>query len=360
MAEPWREINDPGVPFFIREAMKKEEEEEKRKEKEAQDWSMLADQYSKPKPPVKVDFLRWRHIDETKFKTTYDTCSHGDEIELKAEAQGITKGEYIRFEIEEPPGTLSNFARSIWTKTAPIDDENTAIVKWLVDLSGINDPSKLRFTASARSKYADTKQPIKIAEKESRIIPMRFPLDAKYNDHGYKSGERAFGSARNHGKRAHAGCDLYAPLGEKIFAVANGVITRYRNFYGQTYAVEVNHGDFVVRYGEVQPPLENEYDSDSPSDEVCNGLPSNLIETSKITKGQHIAYVGQLRLDKDKKGKLVNYPRTMLHFELYNGDGKGYLTEKTKITYKNVLQKNYERRNDLLNPTKSLDQAKGE
>ena len=189
---------------------------------------------------------------------------------------------------------------------------------------------------------------------------MRFPLEAKYNDHGYTSGERAFGSSRKHGKRAHAGCDLYAPLGEKIYAVADGVITRYRDFYGQTYALEVNHGDFVVRYGEVQPPMENEYDDDFPPDEVCNGLPSNLIETSKITKGQHIAYVGQLRLDKDKKGKLENYPRTMLHFELFNGDGHGTLTQLAKVTYKNVLQKNYHRRSDLLDPTKSLKQATGE
>jgi hypothetical protein len=197
--------------------------------------------------------------------------------------------------------------------------------------------------------------------KESRIIPMRFPLDAKYNDHGYTSGERAFGSARNHGKRAHAGCDLYAPLGEKIYAVADGVITRYRDFYGQTYALEVNHGDFVVRYGEVQPSINKHgYVDDIPPENVRNGLPDELEEGSNIIKGQHIAFIGQLRLEKDKNGKLENYPRTMLHFELYNGDGKGYLTEKTKITYKNVLQKNYQRRGDLLDPTKTLEQAKTE
>jgi murein DD-endopeptidase MepM/ murein hydrolase activator NlpD len=207
----------------------------------------------------------------------------------------------------------------------------------------------------------------KVIQSEKLTLPyetqkknLRFPLDEKYNDHGYKNGERAFGSSRKKGKRAHAGCDLYAPVGEKIYAVADGVITRYRNFYGQTYAVEVNHGDFIVRYGEVQPPLENEYEIDGPPDDVCNGLPSNLKETSKVTRGQLIAFVGQLRLDKDNNGKLHNYPRQMLHFELYKGDGQGALTNPSNVNYKNVPQRNYERRSDLLDPTSPLEQAKGE
>lgn len=122
----------------------------------------LAEEYSKPKPPIKVDFLRWRHTDETKFKESYEFCSHGDEIELKAEAQGIENTGHVTFEIEEPPGPQYNFANSIWTMSAQIDTDNTASAKWTVDLSKVNDPSKLRFTASARSKYAETKCPIKI------------------------------------------------------------------------------------------------------------------------------------------------------------------------------------------------------
>ncbi len=190
------------------------------------------------------------------------------------------------------------------------------------------------------------------------IIPMRFPLDAKYNDKGYVSGERAFGSSRNHGKRAHAGCDLYAPVGEKIFAVDDGVITKYRDFYGQTFALEIDHGTYIVRYGEVQPPnAYNAYKNDPPPEKDCNGLPSDLKETDPVTKGQHIAFVGQLRLDKDKNGKLHNYPRSMLHFELYKKESSGSLTITTKTTYKHVIQRNYQRRDDLIDPTKSLEQT---
>jgi hypothetical protein len=352
----WKDINDPGLPFFIRERMRKEREAEKQREKDVIDCD---DALDKPVGPLKVDFLRWRHTDEKKFRESYDACSHGDIIELKAEAQGIHKGECIHFEVEELPSSpYETFGKIQWEKSAATDMDYTAVVKYTVDLSKVNDPSKLRFTASVRSKYAETKCPIKIAPKESRIVSMRFPLDAKYNDNGYTSGERSFGSSRNHGKRAHAGCDLYAPVGEKIYAVADGVITRYRDFYGQTYALEVDHGDFMVRYGEVQPPLNHKYKDDPPPNTVCNGF-SDLKEGVKIKKGQHIAYIGQLRLDKDRNGKLVNYPKTMLHFELYNGDDKGDLTDKTNSSYKNVPQKNYQRRNDLLDPTQSLEQAEG-
>jgi hypothetical protein len=146
-----------------------------------------------------------------------------------------------------------------------------------------------------------------MVSNEIIIIPMRFPLEAKYNILEFKTGERAFGSSRNHGKRAHAGCDLYAPVGEKIYAVADGVITRYHNFYGQTYALEIDHGTFTVRYGEVQPPkTKHGYENDVPPDDVLNGLPDDLVKGASVTKGQHIAYIGQLRLDKDKNGRLHN------------------------------------------------------
>jgi hypothetical protein len=158
----WNDINDPGLPFFIRERMRKEREAEKQREKDVIDWDDAVD---KPVGSLKVDFLRWRHTDEKKFRETYDVCSHGDIIELKAEAQGIHKGERIRFEVEEFPADKNEtFGKQLWSKSATADTDNTAVVKYTVDLSRVKDPSKLRFTASVRSKYADTKCPIKISD----------------------------------------------------------------------------------------------------------------------------------------------------------------------------------------------------
>ena len=55
----------------------------------------------------------------------------------------------------------------------------------------------------------------------------------------------------------HAGCDLYFPQGTSIHAVADGVVTRgpYA-FYCETFALEVDHGSFLARYGEIQGKTE--------------------------------------------------------------------------------------------------------
>ena len=64
---------------------------------------------------------------------------------------------------------------------------------------------------------------------------------------------RAFGSNRNNGRRAHAGCDLYFEKGTWIYAIADGTVTRGPYpFYCETFALEVDHGEFLARYGEIQ------------------------------------------------------------------------------------------------------------
>jgi murein DD-endopeptidase MepM/ murein hydrolase activator NlpD len=80
---------------------------------------------------------------------------------------------------------------------------------------------------------------------------MYFPLKEKPKG-SYHEAPRNFGARRSHGKRKHAGCDLYAAVGTGVYAVADGTVLAAYPFYLGTWAVEVDHGDFIVRYGEVQ------------------------------------------------------------------------------------------------------------
>ncbi|MBN2167665.1 MAG: M23 family metallopeptidase [Actinobacteria bacterium] len=69
-----------------------------------------------------------------------------------------------------------------------------------------------------------------------------------------------FGAPRSNG-RIHAGVDIYpaAGVGAPVYAIKGGTVIRSEPFYTRytgevTYAVLVDHGDFVANYGEVQPP----------------------------------------------------------------------------------------------------------
>jgi murein DD-endopeptidase MepM/ murein hydrolase activator NlpD len=179
-----------------------------------------------------------------------------------------------------------------------------------------------------------------------------FPLSKKYQDKGYHNGARSFGFSR--GDRAHAACDLYAPVGTKIYAIADGTIIDYHLYYWKTYALEVNHGDYSVVYGEVQPPLVNKIKNPPDNKEILKGLPNGLGKTDVIKKGQHIAYVGQL-FEHDGPNP---FKHTMLHFELYKNKAQGAFSQKEYLgDYDYVPKKPYKRRRDLLNPTQFLDDA---
>jgi murein DD-endopeptidase MepM/ murein hydrolase activator NlpD len=139
-----------------------------------------------------------------------------------------------------------------------------------------------------------------------------FPLPA-FPELNYEQGcgHRYFGAARTK-KRKHAGCDLIMARGTKIRAVDDGTVELGPYyFYEGTYALEVRHAAFYVRYGEIQK--------------------AKVKAGEKIKKGQVIAEIGCLK---------------MLHFEMYTGKGKGGLTVRNSPPY--------ERRNDLIDPTTQL------
>ena len=133
----------------------------------------------------------------------------------------------------------------------------------------------------------------------------------------YHSGGRRYGAPRD-GGRLHAACDLIAPEGTEIFAVDNGVIAAgpYM-FYHGTYALEVRHGNFTIRYCEIR------------------GAAPGIRPGVNVIQGQVIAYVGRMLRD------------SMLHFEMYDGSASGALTQRGNPPY--------QRRRDLIDPTSYLD-----
>jgi murein DD-endopeptidase MepM/ murein hydrolase activator NlpD len=188
----------------------------------------------------------------------------------------------------------------------------------------------------------------KLREKSNYL----FPLPKQYQDKGYHAGARSFGHAR--GDRAHAACDLYAPVGTNVYAIADGKILDYHFYYWKTFALEIDHGEYSVVYGEVQPPLEKNGIKDPPSPKYLKGLPGNLKRGMDVKRGQHIAFIGQLYV----KDGPTPFEHTMLHFELYKNTATGAFTDKTNLKdYAHVTPRPYKRRRDLLDPTDFLDKA---
>src|SRR4051812_1834361 len=103
---------------------------------------------------------------------------------------------------------------------------------------------------------------------------MLFPLNARPSL-AYNTGGRRYGANRSNGTRKHAGCDLIAPIGTAIRAVEDGTVQAFYFFYHDTYALEVDHGEFTVRYGE-----------------VTRRLPAGITVGARVMKGQHIANIG--------------------------------------------------------------------
>ena len=156
----------------------------------------------------------------------------------------------------------------------------------------------------------------------SQSGPMLFPIKRR-PDLSYKSHGRQFRANRNGGARKHAGCDLKFPPGVEIRAVADGtVIQPAYHFYSGTDALEVDHGSFIVRYGEIMP----------------GSVPATINRAgAHIAVGDIIAKVGRL-----------NSGNSMLHFEMYSGSKSGTLSGSNQ----------FRRRSDLLDCTDYLDIAK--
>ncbi len=161
-------------------------------------------------------------------------------------------------------------------------------------------------------------QGLTVPKKDDVVFPQKTRPSLSF--HG---GRRYFGADRDDGRK-HAGCDLMAPVGTEILAVKDGTVVKVEDgFFKGASAIGINHGDFIVRYCETKPEF-----------------PEGIKVGSKVKQGQVIAYVG----------KLEGSTHSMLHFEMYSGAKTGSFT--------NTNNEPYRRRDDLMDPTETLDKAK--
>jgi murein DD-endopeptidase MepM/ murein hydrolase activator NlpD len=141
---------------------------------------------------------------------------------------------------------------------------------------------------------------------------------------------RRFGASRDSGARAHAACDLYFPEGTTIHAITSGSVVRGPYpFYQGTFALEIDHGTFLARYGEIKES-------------------TFLHDGDHVSAGQPIARVGNL----------TNIVACMLHLELYDKSEHGPLNRPAEQSAKTANGTPYMRRKDLIDPTAKLNQWK--
>ncbi len=154
--------------------------------------------------------------------------------------------------------------------------------------------------------------PVRTGDSSKRVVSF---LGADSTFVGNES--RRFLALRNDGARYHVGLDLYGIPGDAVVACRDGKVVNFYNFYKNSYALLINHGDVVVNYSEV----------------AADSLKNNGLGVgSQVKGGQRIGTVAQL----DENG--------MCHFETY-----------TPGTEANARWPVGEKRPaNLLNPTKLL------
>jgi murein DD-endopeptidase MepM/ murein hydrolase activator NlpD len=158
-----------------------------------------------------------------------------------------------------------------------------------------------------------------------------FPFSAlPAKQYSWTTGMRAFAANRSNGSRAHAGCDLYFKEGTVVHAITKGTVYRAPYyFYSGTDAVEIDHGSFLVRYGEIEKGS-------------CT-----LRTGAEVTAGQPIAKVGRL--------VGISVPSNMLHLEMYSNTVNGQLTVDAAHSKKRADGVPFLRRIDLIDPTPYLN-----
>ncbi|MFZ4550379.1 MAG: LysM peptidoglycan-binding domain-containing protein [Aquabacterium sp.] len=172
---------------------------------------------------------------------------------------------------------------------------------------------------SAKAVFVEGKSKTEKKVIEGLLYPLAIKATADYH-----ADARRFGSNRASGRK-HAGIDLYAPSGTVVRAMSAGKVLRVYPFYCETYAIEIDHGNFVARYGEVDKHKSNIF--------VKAG--------DQVQRGEQIGLVGHL--------VGIKVPSNMLHLEMYASTGDSPLTVKDNPPY--------QRRKDLIDPTPSIDVA---
>lgn len=139
------------------------------------------------------------------------------------------------------------------------------------------------------------------------------------------NGARCIGYRRGNGARGHAGIDLCAKYGDVVVSVADGTIVNFYWFYKGVFALFIDHGDYVVNYGEIDRSSLSRFNLKTPSfadgnklrrttrfytgtdlDSVGDSYPWLASEGSSVKAGDPIGVVGKMEKS------------SMLHFEMYS------------------------------------------
>jgi murein DD-endopeptidase MepM/ murein hydrolase activator NlpD len=157
----------------------------------------------------------------------------------------------------------------------------------------------------------------------------------------------------------HAGCDLYdgkgieridknEKIGMRVYSVKKGRVINIAPFTGgasyyPSYVIEVHHGKFIARYGEV----------------AGNAI---LVEVNDMIKANMWLARAKNVLDPVKNKWSGIQP--MLHFEMYSAIEKGKFSYSKNVkgdkekSIKNASGVPYYRRRDLIDPTPYLNKWK--
>ncbi len=150
---------------------------------------------------------------------------------------------------------------------------------------------------------------------------MKFPLP--YVPSVTYKGGNGFGASRDKVRKGlkHAANDLAGKPGTPVLSMDQGVVLRgpYRFFF-ETYALEIQHPQFIARYCEIDPNTEV-------------GVGDCVVE------GQVIAYIG------NQPGK------DMLHLEFFSGELEG------NLSFDPGTHPPFDRRDDVFNGVEFLDRA---
>jgi murein DD-endopeptidase MepM/ murein hydrolase activator NlpD len=137
---------------------------------------------------------------------------------------------------------------------------------------------------------------------------------------------RCIGYRRSNGARAHCGIDLCAKHGDVVVAVDDGTIVGFYHFYRGTFALLIDHGDYVINYGEVDRSSLDKFGLKTPRfkdgtkergattrvltssdiEKYGSEYPWLATEGSSVSAGQNIAIIGKMNRS------------SMLHFEMYS------------------------------------------
>ena len=129
----------------------------------------------------------------------------------------------------------------------------------------------------------------------------------RFKENSGPTGMGCFGYRRKNGVRGHAGTDLKGRYKDPVVAVTDGQIVSFYDFYNGVYALVVDHGNFVINYGEVDRDSLTQLGLSAKHtryDKQKGGFVSGTGSTVKA--GQQIGFVGRMRSGS-----------SMLHFEIY-------------------------------------------